>query len=517
MKKGWMGVLLVALLLVGCAPLDKQRTQGSDGLPGGGAVSEEELQTFEEAFSHMEYNSLLTREFSEEEALEWEDIYEERRTDAFVPEEFRCVSGKRLQDVYTLRVEPVEEDLYNPPRLVTLKKQGDRYDIWSVVFLWEERAVETYDVDLPQYAGEPKLILAADEATEQTGIYVISEGQMRALVGCDRVPQAIADYMSVDLNNDGLRDLVILMKTDEGLRTDVLLCDTSVDVWDSFTPDWELNLACNSYLSGVYESADVREVLMMAVAGESHESYQALYKEIADYMDMTQPEGVEYSYRLICEDGWIPRMAIDVDDDYSYEFVYRQGRGYVTVEPQVEEGPEGQLSYTEFLTAIGSPEDKVTLLEGEEITFTAGGKQYTLYNRETNAYWVYVTLEQEEQAVETGRINHVNGIYLVERADGTNYLYLSTGAYYIEDYLCEFLIFNLNGDCLLPPTWMEGNYSMACDDITDTRDFQMQMISLVETRDSLNRHFYLGADGMPKPLTEDEVVIIDYGEEEEDE
>ena len=78
---------------------------GAGGSASSCDLNAEELARIESDLKHMENSFFLDQEFTDEEDIDWDAIYESRSQEDFEPNEYKCVSGKKIGDTYRVRLE----------------------------------------------------------------------------------------------------------------------------------------------------------------------------------------------------------------------------------------------------------------------------------------------------------------------------------------------------------------------------------------------------------------------------
>ncbi|MBP3201610.1 MAG: hypothetical protein J6M39_08200 [Lachnospiraceae bacterium] len=148
--------------------------------------------------------------------------------------EYKCVSGSRTGNEYTVHVEVVEADNDNevvfPPRDVTFTKEGDEYTFISNIFDWTSGADEnlTLETEFKQFDGKTYIYTYQTvEDRPNSYVYVINNGK--------RVPggniavfnyvneiqnniTSVIDITPTDYNNDGYTDLIITGTDANGVK-----------------------------------------------------------------------------------------------------------------------------------------------------------------------------------------------------------------------------------------------------------------------------------------------------------
>ena len=148
--------------------------------------------------------------------------------------EYKCVSGSRTGNEYTVHVEVVEADNDNevvfPPRDVTFIKEGDEYTFISNIFDWTSGADEnlTLETEFKQFDGKTYIYTYQTvEDRSNSYVYVINNGK--------RVPggniavfnyvneiqnniTSVIDITPTDYNNDGYTDLIITGTDANGVK-----------------------------------------------------------------------------------------------------------------------------------------------------------------------------------------------------------------------------------------------------------------------------------------------------------
>ena len=148
--------------------------------------------------------------------------------------EYKCVSGSKNGNEYTVHVEVVEADNDNevvfPPRDVTFSKEDNEYTFISNVFDWSSGADEdlTLEAEFTQYEGKTYIYTYQNiEDKPYSYVYVINDGKRVAggdIAVFNYVNEiqnnitSVTDINPIDYNDDGYTDLIITGTDANGVK-----------------------------------------------------------------------------------------------------------------------------------------------------------------------------------------------------------------------------------------------------------------------------------------------------------
>lgn len=156
-------------------------------------------------------------------------------------------------------------------------------------------------------------------------------------------------------------------------------------------------------------------------------------------------------------------------------------------------GLNGEINLIDLGYELNASNWKVTKLEGDDITFTAGGKDYNLLVKETKDYHKEFTLTDGNSQYQKEILCNTQRIYLIEKTEGKSFLYVNIS----DENNCDTLyVFNLNNMQLSAPAKVE-DYSLYYTDITDANCFALLKAEDIFGRSVVKKTFTVGLDGMP--------------------
>lgn len=252
----------------------------------------------------------------------------------YTGKKYKCVSGEKTGDKYTLRFRPESKKHYgtDADRILTLTKSGENLIMESNKILWDDHCDEsrTFDVNLSQYDGPVRFITYPFDSQNEASIILVKDGKYIQTLESGMVwrgdkrcyLQEVLDVDFFDYNADGDEDIVIIGDTVMGK---VLLLEESVQGY--FNSSYEMEETIEEELGRDNLSIEKVKSLLMGDNAECRfDNYKDAYAYVTRLNNMSNEN---YTYDLIyVDDDDIPELVIDAPGYYVSFYSYKDG--YVT-------------------------------------------------------------------------------------------------------------------------------------------------------------------------------------------
>ena len=166
-------------------------------------------------------------------------------------------------------------------------------------------------------------------------------------------------------------------------------------------------------------------------------------------------------------------------------------------------GLNGEMNLIDFGCELNASNWKVTKLEGEDNSFSAGGHDFELSVKETEDYFKEFTLSDGKSEYKEEILCNTEKIYLIEKTEGKSFLYINISDEMNGDTL---YIFNLNNKQVTTPRMVE-DYSLYNADITDANNFVLLKVEDIFGKSVVKKTFSVGIDGMPVTIDKYEYYV----------
>ena len=235
---------------------------------------------------------------------------------------YRCVSGEKEGDRYTLRFELSDSSPGIDPRshrgvfadrILTLRNSGDHYIVESNAICWDDHAdpEQTFDVELPQFDG-PVRFITYEEYNGETTILLVRDGkrltELSTYVWGDQLAylKKVAAVGFFDFNADGMKDIAVIGDSDLGRRALLYEAVTGDYVFNSFA---DLDAAKMAELGADFTIDSLKAALLGSHGEGAYGSWQEAYAQIAKVYRISNNM---FLYDLIQADGDdVPELVVD--------------------------------------------------------------------------------------------------------------------------------------------------------------------------------------------------------------
>lgn len=182
-------------------------------------ISSDDVTTYVKDHSGLDFNdSMISKYWFYSEEY---DAYYYQRGDYGI-DELICVSGSRIDDEYTVRLERQNPYRAMPAREIVFTKDGDNLVFKSNTFLWEEIVdSKTYELTTSQWGD---VIVYTVTTTDYCSLVVTKDGGdvftwepfFDNAVDKRRYFTEITDIAFVDVSADGFTDMLVIGETSQG-------------------------------------------------------------------------------------------------------------------------------------------------------------------------------------------------------------------------------------------------------------------------------------------------------------
>ncbi len=249
---------------------------------------------------------------------------------------YRCVSGEKEGDRYTLRFELSDSSPGIDPRshrgvfadrILTLKNSADHCFVESNAICWDDHAdpEQTFDVELPQFDG-PVRFITYEEYNGETTILLVRDGkrltELSTYVWGDQLAylKKVAAVGFFDFNADGMKDIAVIGDSDLGRRALLYEAVTGDYVFNSFA---DLDAAKMAELGADFTIGSLKAALLGSHGEGAYGSWQEAYAQIAKVYRISNNM---FLYDLIQADGDdVPELVIDYPGYGTSLFTYENG------------------------------------------------------------------------------------------------------------------------------------------------------------------------------------------------
>ena len=249
---------------------------------------------------------------------------------------YRCVSGEKEGDRYTLRFELSDSSPGIDPRshrgvfadrILTLRNSGDHYIVESNAICWDDHAdpEQTFDVELPQFDG-PVRFITYEEYNGETSILLVRDGkrltELSTYVWGDQLAylKKVAAVGFFDFNADGMKDIAVIGDSDLGRRALLYEAVTGDYVFNSFA---DLDAAKMAELGADFTIDSLKAALLGSHGEGAYGSWQEAYAQIAKVYRISNDM---FLYDLIQADGDdVPELVVDYPGYGTSLFTYENG------------------------------------------------------------------------------------------------------------------------------------------------------------------------------------------------
>ena len=240
----------------------------------------------------------------------WDSMYDGK--------DFKCISGEKDGDSYTLRFELNTEKHYErfADRIIKFTKSGDNLILESNFIQWDDNCDETQTFDVELYPSEAPIHFVTYKPDPEDGIKIVLIKNGKFMTSINTSIFRSVDYNTslnkvtavsfFDFNADGVKDILIIGESDmgenirlEGSVPNEYYYETCYGIDEKFEKELASNITVSS----------VKEMLLGDNSDCKFENYKDAYAHIAGLYNMS---GDNYVYGLIDADGDdVPELVID--------------------------------------------------------------------------------------------------------------------------------------------------------------------------------------------------------------
>lgn len=240
----------------------------------------------------------------------WDSMYDGK--------DFKCISGEKDGDSYTLRLELNTEKHYErfADRIIKFTKSGDNLILESNFIQWDDNCDETQTFDVELYPSESPIHFVTYKPDPEDGIKIVLIKDGKFMTSINTSIFRSVDYNTslnkvtavsfFDFNADGVKDILIIGESDMGEN---IRLEESVPNEYYYETCYGIDEKIEEELAGNITVSSVKEMLLGDNSDCKFENYKDAYAHIAGLYNMS---GDNYVYGLIDADGDdVPELVID--------------------------------------------------------------------------------------------------------------------------------------------------------------------------------------------------------------
>ncbi|WP_026659013.1 hypothetical protein [Butyrivibrio sp. AC2005] len=240
----------------------------------------------------------------------WDSMYDGK--------DFKCISGEKDGDSYTLRFELNTEKHYErfADRIIKFTKSGDNLILESNFIQWDDNCDETQTFDVELYPSEAPIHFVTYKPDPEDGIKIVLIKDGKFMTSINTSIFRSVDYNTslnkvtavsfFDFNADGVKDILIIGESDMGEN---IRLEESVPNEYYYETCYGIDEKIEEELAGNITVSSVKEMLLGDNSDCKFENYKDAYAHIAGLYNMS---GDNYVYGLIDADGDdVPELVID--------------------------------------------------------------------------------------------------------------------------------------------------------------------------------------------------------------
>ena len=240
----------------------------------------------------------------------WDSMYDGK--------DFKCISGEKDGDSYTLRFELNTEKHYErfADRIIKFTKSGDNLILESNFIQWDDNCDETQTFDVELYPSEAPIHFVTYKPDPEDGIKIVLIKNGKFMTSINTSIFRSVDYNTslnkvtavsfFDFNADGVKDILIIGESDMGEN---IRLEGSVPNEYYYETCYGIDEKIEEELAGNITVSSVKEMLLGDNSDCKFENYKDAYAHIAGLYNMS---GDNYVYGLIDADGDdVPELVID--------------------------------------------------------------------------------------------------------------------------------------------------------------------------------------------------------------
>ena len=240
----------------------------------------------------------------------WDSMYDGK--------DFKCISGEKDGDSYTLRFELNTEKHYErfADRIIKFTKSGDNLILESNFIQWDDNCDETQTFDVELYPSEAPIHFVTYKPDPEDGIKIVLIKDGKFMTSINTSIFRSVDYNTslnkvtavsfFDFNADGVKDILIIGESDMGEN---IRLEESVPNEYYYETCYGIDEKIEEELASNITVSSVKEMLLGDNSDCKFENYKDAYAHIAGLYNMS---GDNYVYGLIDADGDdVPELVID--------------------------------------------------------------------------------------------------------------------------------------------------------------------------------------------------------------
>ena len=240
----------------------------------------------------------------------WDSMYDGK--------DFKCISGEKDGDSYTLRFELNTEKHYErfADRIIKFTKSGDNLILESNFIQWDDNCDETQTFDVELYPSEAPIHFVTYKPDPEDGIKIVLIKDGKFMTSINTSIFRSVDYNTslnkvtavsfFDFNADGVKDILIIGESDMGEN---IRLEESVPNDYYYETCYGIDEKLEKELSGNITISSVKSKLLGNNTECKFDNYKDAYAHIAKLYNMS---GDNYVYGLIDADGDdVPELVID--------------------------------------------------------------------------------------------------------------------------------------------------------------------------------------------------------------
>ncbi len=232
--------------------------------------------------------------------------------------DFKCISGEKEGDSYTLRFELSADKHYErfADRTIKFTKDDDDLVMESNSIMWDDNcdASQTFDVELNPSGSPVHFVTYKPDPEDGIKIALVKDGKFMTNIstniwrnsGYDTRLDQVTAVSFFDFNADGVKDILIIGESDMGEN---IILEESVPNEYYYERCYGINKMLEDKLAGNITVSSVKKELLGDNAQCRFENYKDAYAHIAKLYNMSSDD---YIYGLIDGNGDdIPELVID--------------------------------------------------------------------------------------------------------------------------------------------------------------------------------------------------------------